>query len=1121
MKILQISTFNINSLAGESSIDFTKSPLKECGLFAITGPTGAGKTTLLDAITLAIYGQVARGANVRDVMTHGTGECRAEVVFQSKTGTYKAKWSLHRSRFKPDGELQNPKCEIAEWPSGQVLASQRTKMNDVVAEVLSLSPDQFLKSVLLAQGEFTAFLKADAKKRAELLEAMTGGEIYRELSRKAFAKHRAEEEKEARLTLRMQAVSTLSAEDEKKKQDELQAAEADKEKLETERTKLNTEKLWHDTLAKLQASLKTAAERHSVALQNKEQAAAAFALWNAHLQVEDLEPDFDTWQRANKELKVLESELENLKNEIDTKKIEVQSTEQQRDQASHAAIEAMEVVTEQKPILNKANERFIQLGEWQKALTDGQQSHKSKLRKLSDAQAQLKKDQTLLEENQAKLTILAAWLREHAADGQLSNIIKEARADLQKLRAAEALNQSSQTVLAEIAGSLSLAEGTVAEAIGKKAQAEQEIRKLDAHEQQLTAALGQWRFFGERETQIAEAEIAQLTKTLDAIQKQIADKDFFIKNSQALEDGQPCLLCGSTVHAHSPHDLEQFKRDRAALQTQQLEASEIKKARETELKKLETLVGQLTDIPSAQSCPEEFSLKPTGEAAALLKGLRELPAARANLAAERANHLGAIERGEEEKVKAQKQRLAKQGDADRSQAEINTISSRFGSLARQHSQEYELGGEQALIDYLDKREKEFTASTHAKEMAELQVANGTKAISTAADAISGADAEIKSLDETIKRLTHQIETTTAEVGETFKAPHKSPQEYLDALEKEMALKAKAAEDIAALLQQHNTALTSKSSTETEKRRQREEKTGTLHQAAQRLLNALAGRSLEPSIEKAAQMLIDRDKRGTIGNQIKDIENEIKAAEARKNELHAELDQHSAADHSPEALESITGRLEQLGIELSGVIELAGAIKQQLKDDAEAKRSHAALIEERERQHQETLRWQALKELIGQADGSKFARFAQSISMAQLLGYANHHLGGLTDRYQLRSKDSNGELKLLVADNYLGGTLRDTASLSGGEGFLVSLGLALGLSAMASQNTRIDSLFIDEGFGTLDEESLETALSTLEQLHSNGKTIGVISHVAQLKERIGTQIVVMRTNRGYSKISVVG
>jgi len=163
-------------------------------------------------------------------------------------------------------------------------------------------------------------------------------------------------------------------------------------------------------------------------------------------------------------------------------------------------------------------------------------------------------------------------------------------------------------------------------------------------------------------------------------------------------------------------------------------------------------------------------------------------------------------------------------------------------------------------------------------------------------------------------------------------------------------------------------------------------------------------------------------------------------------------------------------------------------------------------------------WDLLQGLIGSHDGRKFRRFAQGISLDVLIRHANRHLDRLTERYQLRRTEDQ-ELELEIVDLFQAGVSRPMSSLSGGESFLASLALALGLSDLAGRNVQIDSLFIDEGFGSLDPETLDVALSALEILRLSNKTVGVISHVELLKERISTQIEVRKLPGGHSQLKI--
>lgn len=188
MKIRQIRLKNLNSLKGPHEIDLTAEPLASAGLFAITGPTGAGKTTLLDAVTLALYGRAARygtESNPKHVMTHHCSECSAEVEFEVSSGVYRAVWERRRARNQADGKLQPAKRYLYD-SLGKPLTQLIGEANLKIQELLGLTYDQFLRSTLLAQGDFAQFLTAKANERAELLESLTGTAVYSRLGRLAY-----------------------------------------------------------------------------------------------------------------------------------------------------------------------------------------------------------------------------------------------------------------------------------------------------------------------------------------------------------------------------------------------------------------------------------------------------------------------------------------------------------------------------------------------------------------------------------------------------------------------------------------------------------------------------------------------------------------------------------------------------------------------------------------------------------------------------------------------------------------------------------------------------------------------------------------------------------------------
>ncbi|MCW5213645.1 chromosome segregation protein SMC, partial [Desulfobulbus sp. TB] len=225
---------------------------------------------------------------------------------------------------------------------------------------------------------------------------------------------------------------------------------------------------------------------------------------------------------------------------------------------------------------------------------------------------------------------------------------------------------------------------------------------------------------------------------------------------------------------------------------------------------------------------------------------------------------------------------------------------------------------------------------------------------------------------------------------------------------------------------------------------------------------------------------------------------------KKTELVAEQEALSTDERQQEKLEQEQAALIE---EQNRILQEIGSLQHQLQKNKEQRQQQQDLLHSLEAKKKECLRWQELHNLIGSADGKKYRNFAQGLTFEIMVSRANEQLARMTDRYLLM-RDQVQSLELNVIDSWQAGEVRSTKNLSGGESFVVSLALALGLSEMVGGNVRVDSLFLDEGFGALDEDALETALETLAGLRREGKLIGVISHVAALKYRIACQLEVV-------------
>ncbi|CAM3989275.1 SbcC/MukB-like Walker B domain-containing protein [Psychrobacter arenosus] len=266
--------------------------------------------------------------------------------------------------------------------------------------------------------------------------------------------------------------------------------------------------------------------------------------------------------------------------------------------------------------------------------------------------------------------------------------------------------------------------------------------------------------------------------------------------------------------------------------------------------------------------------------------------------------------------------------------------------------------------------------------------------------------------------------------------------------------------------------------------------------------------------------LPKEERDALQQRQHNIESAVQQAQLLLTQTQKNLTNLQAEPLTTESREDLAARQQALQTALSELSEQIGAINQTLKDNEARKGEQQSQLEKIAEQTHKLEVWNNLHALIGSKDGKKFRTFAQGLTFDIMVSHANAQLHKMSDRYLLK-RDTENPLELTVIDNYQGGEIRSTKNLSGGEGFIISLALALGLSQMASQNIRVDSLFLDEGFGTLDEDSLEIALTTLTGLQQEGKLIGVISHVQALKDRILTQVKVEKISGGHSKLSGAG
>lgn len=1169
MKIEKIRLLNLNSLAGEWVVDFTAPAIAADGIFAITGQTGAGKSTILDAICLALYGatpRLGRIAGENEIMHRGTGECAAEVTFTTARGRYRAHWSQKRARGKANGKLQGAKHEIVDDASNTVLAHKLREAEAKIAEITGMSFEQFTRAMLLAQGAFASFLLADANERGAMLEKITGTAIYSAISQRAYQRSKDEKQKLA-LLLAEQGGITLYSEDEEAALSAAQtAAQAAAAALADDAERLRTAVRQREQELRLQ----TAAAALQAAKNEADHALVAFAPAAARL---------DAARRANEssgeaasllQLQQAQAKDRSGLTAADAAAAAAQTAlaavQQRRTDAQAELNACMAKRTAAQPLLAQIRELDSSLTVLQEAAAAAQ-AGSDKAAALAGSRAQaLETAQARLAQLQTEAAGTAAKLDAAAADAKLADDYSALAARLtqfaeltEQRRAAEAAVETHDIVLAAAAEKMQ----TAAAHADKAHDALQARPSGDAAEWEAAAA-GLSALLPDLEKREAlNAEIAErLQKTaalnddasnalllqmqakavLQDAEKQRQDADLAFKEmllaQQAadlaaqraqLQDGKPCPLCGALEHPYrgvhfDPPDRGAEQASAAALQAEKQAAAEAAAAERDAANAMAQLQAFREETEKLREKLAALGGAPhAGEADAMRKKLaeaqQELAAAKLWEAdvhqAEKAAAAAAAELREAalahgyaaEKAAALRQQAA---DAEAAAAveetELTAILSAYGVAltddaisilaAKRDCRKALEAASQRLAADIGKQEAAADAAAAASAEAEREAAAAAEQAVRAAERYAGVLAQRQALfgDKSVQAESGRLE-----------AAAEAAQAAADAAQ--TAVQQAAAE--AASAQTRRDALVQAIAVR--------EAEITAAEAAYQSAVQVSGFADAAAREAA---LLSKDAIAALQAQAAQLQERAQTAAVQLQDNVCQQEELALllADAAP--LQVLRPQLAEAQMQLTALQQEIGVRSQQLAENSAKKAKLAAAAAAIAKQRRESEKWEKLNALIGSAGGDKFRVFVQGLTFEALVQHANRQLEKLSGRYLLlRGEDA--PLSLFVLDGDQAGEIRPVKNLSGGESFIVSLALALGLSQMAGGNICVESLFLDEGFGTLDEETLEIALDTLAALPQEGKLIGIISHVPALKERIAAQIQVIRGHAGKSRIEGAG
>lgn len=1215
MRIQQVRFKNLNSLNGEWEIDFTHAAFASDGIFAITGPTGAGKTTILDAICLALYGRTPRlnkiTKSANEVMSRQTGECFAEVTFETAAGRFRCHWSQHRARKKPDGELQAPKHEIAESDSGKIVETKLRGVAEQIESATGMDYNRFTRSMLLAQGGFAVFLQAAADERAPILEQITGTEIYSRISMQVHARRSDEGRKRDALRAELAGMQLLDEAHEEELKSDLTLKRTLEAKLNGQ-VAIKTQALaWLDGIARLEGELKQLKEQQCEWLKRREAFAPENEKLQRAMQAMDLAGEhaalaacrgqqaLETHNRsecvnvlADRQAAVKQAELAHIRA---AKDLEVSKAAQKEAQPLVRKARELDLKLREKngPIrtVAEAIERQVEtldaLGKQHDQDCRALDRHKLDLDKVTGRLASAKGDEALVEHLAGIRARFETLKYQHARiceqGGQVEAAEKQTskaqRVCNQKAAEYEARKQAmgavhttlvqKQLELQNVLGEYPLCEwrerlSTFKEIQALHDKADQTLQAAATSKRLLTElglaherASAEGTRIGDRlraqiDTQAGLEREAELLDTQLSLIQRIQD---FEDARAQLQDGTPCPLCGAEVHPFAAGNIPIPDQTRAVLNKvrRNLKAADIAVA-DLKVKQAE-LIKDLEQITyRKKECEDKIA-----DAQVRMDSIRKdgrLDAAGADLethlprlhkdnmdrltratqtvrAAETLEReIGTLREALESKSDAAAQAERHARDAEHAfdtarqllasgQRDAAMLDSQFRTALEAARQEVETYGiEKLSMDVLDSVGLELCARRDQwvawqKQHLAFEQAVSLLAARTGDQArqMIQSEAELKKQKDLLGLLHGERDALLEERRSTFedKNPDDEERRLIAAIERCETAHGAAGH----ALNTANHAL------------------GNLLGSIEALDRSLAARAVQLQSAEAAFLIrlgrigfsneaqysaaclpeTERERLKRQAQQLSDEKTVLDAGQHDKTTQLAAERQKRLTDQSRVELEQALNSLEESRKEIQQEI---GGISRKLKDNEALRQKQQERVRAIEAQEGEYARWDLLHGLIGSADGKKYRNFAQGLTFEMMIGHANRQLKKMSDRYLL-IRDEAQPLELCVIDSYQAGEIRSTKNLSGGESFIVSLSLALGLSHMASRNVRVDSLFLDEGFGTLDEEALDTALETLSGLQRDGKLIGVISHVPALRERIGTQIEVIPENGGKSVI----
>ncbi len=1077
MRILELRFKNLNSLYGEWSIDFTQPEYLFDGIFVITGPTGAGKSTILDAICLALYGKTPRlksiGKASNEIMSRQTGECFAQVIFETQKGVFQCHWGQHKARKKPDGNLIDSKHEISDIKTGKVLESKKRDVAVRIEKETGMDFERFTRSMMLAQGGFAAFLEASPDNRAPILEQITGTGIYSEISKQVHERNSIESKKLDLLMAQTDGIAVLTDEEEAACNGQLTLKQESEKKESAKNKTLEKSIRVLEEINKLKQELLSIDEETCDLSDEFKKFEPHHAKLNNALKAAGLESEYtgllSKRQEQNQDIKSLEmakTKVPNLEKDLKIKEITLKKAQENLKTAKENFKKETKIIQ----TIRKLDLMVLQKHSLLETARYDSKKTQTEIARDIDEQSKIKSNLKIADKN---LLLIEKYLSSGSNDSLLFTTFTGIKEQVQNF----------QNSIAE-------------------------IKTLKARETKLKNQLGQNRELHEKQTALSSRH----KEKLNPIQTKVLE----VKN-RVKEVLKGCLL----REYQTRHD--SLLREMAYLN--KIERLEDERAKLTDNKAC-PLCGSMDHPFARNNIPQ---IDPIQEKINKLSSLIEKVEA---LNKDMDKNRERLRKAEIALIDAEKKLASVLYEKEKALSNLNSFKEQVNTALQKHNglknklstTLQPFGIKQNLDSDIEAISRELEARLNNWQDKERQKGQIQKDIGSHTSALKSLDAVIHTLNISVKEKETLIKNFQTELAE-LKTEREKRYGKKDPDREEFRLESLVLKNETAEKANNKNRGESQSLFNGMKIRITALKENI--QIRKSKLDVLESR-FKTSLERTGfddentfiLHGLSLDKRAALEQKLKELEAKQADLVSRKKDREIRLRQEQDKKIIDRSFDILKKEQEQASEFLKTLGQEIGAIKQKLAENINAKQNLKEKINLITAQKKECTRWGGLHSLIGSADGKKFRNFAQGLTFELMVSHANMQLEKMSDRYLL-VRDKKQPLELNIVDNFQAGEIRSTKNLSGGESFIVSLALALGLSNMASRNVRVDSLFLDEGFGTLDEEALEASLEALAGLHQKGKLIGVISHVSTLKQRIATQINIIPLSGGKSRISGPG